>query len=341
MVKDINNEQLWRDFLLKPAKIDLSTKHKQLESPLLLLTTTTTVEDNNNIGSLEIRNDLSESISNVNNNEEISFNNKKQQNNKSDKKKNKINKVKKKKQTKEKTIDNNNEMVNNNEEKKRKHKHSNKNNYNKKKKEQQIIEQQPKITKPKDLCKFYLTGSCYKGENCPFSHDKSSFPCKFFHLYNSCTKGNLCEYSHALPLSQEYKELLENNEKKITIDNNNLKNQKVGSTTTQIISLDEINLPSIPFVVDNNNSMITTSDVKKETSSSYYNPDFTTNPIALTMPMPGITSSTIPPTNFFLSSLSSSNMINHVDQQQQQQQNNKESNPFANTEGILPFQIKK
>ena len=74
------------------------------------------------------------------------------------------------------------------------------------------------IKKPVDMCRFFIGGYCYKGDACPFHHDKSTFPCKFFHLYSTCTKGDKCEYSHKLPLSDDYRELLLATEKKIRED---------------------------------------------------------------------------------------------------------------------------
>ena len=75
---------------------------------------------------------------------------------------------------------------------------------------------EPREPPVKDFCKFFLHGNCYKGDSCPFSHDKKGFPCKFFHLYNSCKNGENCEFSHQTPLSDAYKQLLMNTEKKIT-----------------------------------------------------------------------------------------------------------------------------
>ena len=36
---------------------------------------------------------------------------------------------------------------------------------------------------PRPLCDFFLKGACLKGEACPFSHDLSREPCRFYHLH--------------------------------------------------------------------------------------------------------------------------------------------------------------
>lgn len=43
---------------------------------------------------------------------------------------------------------------------------------------------------PKELCKFFLTGSCHKGQQCTFSHNLSDFPCKYLHATGHCEKGD-------------------------------------------------------------------------------------------------------------------------------------------------------
>ena len=57
-------------------------------------------------------------------------------------------------------------------------------------------------TRPPD-CRFYLKGSCQKGAECPFSHDRSpdkvAMVCRF-HLSGSCLKGTTCLYGHDLKL---------------------------------------------------------------------------------------------------------------------------------------------
>ncbi|OAD04890.1 CCCH-type zinc finger transcription factor, partial [Mucor lusitanicus CBS 277.49] len=47
----------------------------------------------------------------------------------------------------------------------------------------------------KIVCEFFKTGSCYKFDACPFSHDLKLEPCRFFHLNNNCKEAN-CPYSH-------------------------------------------------------------------------------------------------------------------------------------------------
>lgn len=69
----------------------------------------------------------------------------------------------------------------------------------------------------KVLCRFYAINTCYKGENCPYSHDRAlldslghsssqtsvNIPCKYF-AAGSCNRGSDCRFSHdsALPPPQ-------------------------------------------------------------------------------------------------------------------------------------------
>lgn len=66
------------------------------------------------------------------------------------------------------------------------------------------------IKKKADLCKFFLVDACQKGDECAYSHDKSKYPCKFFHVKNNCRDGDKCAYSHQVPMTDEQKELLQN-----------------------------------------------------------------------------------------------------------------------------------
>lgn len=45
------------------------------------------------------------------------------------------------------------------------------------------------------VCKFFLTHSCTKGDACSYSHDVKRFPCKAFHVKRNCTRKN-CMFSH-------------------------------------------------------------------------------------------------------------------------------------------------
>ena len=39
--------------------------------------------------------------------------------------------------------------------------------------------------KSRTLCNFFLKGACLKGDSCPFSHDLSLEPCRFYHLHRA------------------------------------------------------------------------------------------------------------------------------------------------------------
>merc|ERR1712032_1358392 len=45
------------------------------------------------------------------------------------------------------------------------------------------------------LCKFYLSGNCLK-KNCLFSHDTSSYPCKYPYIGGKCDNMLNCKFSH-------------------------------------------------------------------------------------------------------------------------------------------------
>ena len=48
-------------------------------------------------------------------------------------------------------------------------------------------------------CKFYLSGSCFRGSRCVFMHAET--PCLYFHAGN-CSAGERCRFSHE-PLTDE------------------------------------------------------------------------------------------------------------------------------------------
>ncbi|XP_013776309.1 zinc finger CCCH domain-containing protein 4-like isoform X2 [Limulus polyphemus] len=62
------------------------------------------------------------------------------------------------------------------------------------------------LSKKKELCKFYIHGFCARGENCLFMH--SEFPCKFFHTGAKCYAENNCIFSHA-ELTAETRKILD------------------------------------------------------------------------------------------------------------------------------------
>lgn len=49
---------------------------------------------------------------------------------------------------------------------------------------------------PTELCKYYLSNCCFKGDNCTFSHELRKFPCKFYHALGYCDKGHKCSFNH-------------------------------------------------------------------------------------------------------------------------------------------------
>lgn len=57
--------------------------------------------------------------------------------------------------------------------------------------------------KSDQLCKFFITGSCHKGNSCHFSHDLKKFPCKYYHALGYCDKANFCPFSHFRLLTEK------------------------------------------------------------------------------------------------------------------------------------------
>lgn len=57
--------------------------------------------------------------------------------------------------------------------------------------------------KPGDICKFFLKGSCMKGNHCQYKHPKNerAVVCKHW-LRGLCKKGDLCEFLHEYDLDK-------------------------------------------------------------------------------------------------------------------------------------------
>jgi len=57
--------------------------------------------------------------------------------------------------------------------------------------------------KPGEICKFFLKGSCMKGNSCQFRHSKNerAVVCKHW-LRGLCKKGDLCEFLHEYDMSK-------------------------------------------------------------------------------------------------------------------------------------------
>lgn len=66
------------------------------------------------------------------------------------------------------------------------------------------------------ICKFFLTNSCKKGDDCNFSHNIRKFPCKAYHIRNNCTR-KVCTFSHDPISIAEYNKIKEEEMK----ENNN------------------------------------------------------------------------------------------------------------------------
>ncbi len=66
----------------------------------------------------------------------------------------------------------------------------------------------PRINgKIQELCRFFKSGSCHKGDMCNFSHDTKLDACVFFHWKGGCQKGDTCPFSHGPMTPSQYMKL--------------------------------------------------------------------------------------------------------------------------------------
>ena len=56
------------------------------------------------------------------------------------------------------------------------------------------------------MCKFFLAGACSKDTQCPYSHDTTTYPCRFYHLEGNCGHGKECRFSHEALSNHSYQE---------------------------------------------------------------------------------------------------------------------------------------
>ncbi|CAH8300121.1 unnamed protein product, partial [Eruca vesicaria subsp. sativa] len=45
-------------------------------------------------------------------------------------------------------------------------------------------------------CRYFATQSCMKGDDCPYDHDLSKYPCNNFVTNGFCRRGDKCLFSH-------------------------------------------------------------------------------------------------------------------------------------------------
>eukprot|EP00092_Neocalanus_flemingeri_P040322 GFUD01043917.1.p1 GENE.GFUD01043917.1~~GFUD01043917.1.p1 ORF type:complete len:617 (+),score=100.08 GFUD01043917.1:143-1852(+) len=63
----------------------------------------------------------------------------------------------------------------------------------------------------KVLCRYYMMGVCQRGDDCPYSHDRSisnkgTLPCRFFQS-GTCANGSNCRFSHGTPDQEPIQQL--------------------------------------------------------------------------------------------------------------------------------------
>ncbi len=71
------------------------------------------------------------------------------------------------------------------------------------------------------MCRYFFGGDgsgagnsslCTRGDECPYSHDRSTVPCRFQAVFGNCKNGDACPYSHD-PLPPEKRQrMLEEHE---------------------------------------------------------------------------------------------------------------------------------
>ncbi|KAF9100165.1 hypothetical protein BGX23_003993 [Mortierella sp. AD031] len=68
--------------------------------------------------------------------------------------------------------------------------------------------------KARGICNYEKSGSCAKGDQCPFSHDLSEEPCTYYHLRGICERGALCRFGHSAISPERLRKLREDFEAK-------------------------------------------------------------------------------------------------------------------------------
>ncbi|CAO3691054.1 unnamed protein product [Rhizopus stolonifer] len=68
---------------------------------------------------------------------------------------------------------------------------------------------EPVDTKKRQVCRHFLAGECYR-KDCWFVHDLQEKVCKFW-LQGSCLKGNSCEFSHNIDIKEMMANKINNN----------------------------------------------------------------------------------------------------------------------------------
>jgi hypothetical protein len=64
-----------------------------------------------------------------------------------------------------------------------------------------------------EICKFFLTNNCHRGNDCNFSHNTRDFPCKYLHGSGKCEKATACIFKHdRLSSPQEIEKFMKDNE---------------------------------------------------------------------------------------------------------------------------------
>ena len=67
-----------------------------------------------------------------------------------------------------------------------------------------------KVIKSKKICKYYISNACRKGINCPYSHDLSTIPCIHYNQNICKYTADKCRFKHIyVDLKQYHNEILQ------------------------------------------------------------------------------------------------------------------------------------
>ncbi|XP_020529202.1 zinc finger CCCH domain-containing protein 7 isoform X1 [Amborella trichopoda] len=89
------------------------------------------------------------------------------------------------------------------------------------------------LTKSKP-CKYLISNSCLKGQDCPYDHDLSNYPCRVFVANGTCLKGDKCPFSHKMPPPEQLSQVLSCVQETHTPDSKTIPEEKLNTSGSLI-----------------------------------------------------------------------------------------------------------